>query len=291
MKVLNRVWSIERPYNAAVLSGAELGSTTKPSAAGLGSPNNSMIRPTRARNGRNIINAQITPKRLKIVCDIAARLAWVLPTEAAIFAVMVVPIFSPNTIAHAILNGIQPILSIIRVIAIVADDDWSTRVRIVPNTKKISTEPKPWLAQLFTNSSTSGVSLRFGTDSFINERPRKSNEKPTTSSPIFCRWFFLEFEQRKPTAISGMARIEISALKPSHATNHAVTVVPILAPIITPIACARVRSPAFTKLTTITVVADDDWISDVIPKPVITPLNGLEVIAVRKPRSLSPAAF
>ena len=50
----------------------------------------------------------------------------------------------------------------------------------------------------------------------------------------------------------------MSALKPSHATSQAVTVVPILAPIITPIACESVSSPAFTKLTTITVVADDD---------------------------------
>ena len=40
--------------------------------------------------------------------------------------------------------------------------------------------------------------------------------------------------------------------------THAVSVVPILAPIITPIALPKVRSPAFTKLTTIIVVADDD---------------------------------
>ena len=52
--------------------------------------------------------------------------------------------------------------------------------------------------------------------------------------------------------------MEMSALKPNHATIHAVTVVPMLAPIITPIACAKVRRPAFTKLTTITVVADED---------------------------------
>ena len=39
-----------------------------------------------------------------------------------------------------------------------------------------------------------------------------------------------------PTAINGTARIEISALNPSHATSHAVTVVPIFAPIMTLIA-------------------------------------------------------
>ena len=82
-----------------------------------------MILPTSPRNGPKKINAQITPKTLNMVCDMAALLAWVFPTEAAMLAVMVVPIFSPNTIAHAMLNGIQPMLSMIRVIAIVADED------------------------------------------------------------------------------------------------------------------------------------------------------------------------
>ena len=59
----------------------------------------------------------------------------------------------------------------------------------------------------------------------------------------------------------------------------------------TPMACVSVSKPALTKLTTITVVADEDWITVVIPKPVITPLRGLEVMAERNPRSLSPAAF
>ena len=85
--------------------------------------------------------------------------------------------------------------------------------------------------------------------------------------------------------------MEISALNPYHATSQAVTVVPIFAPMMTLIACARVRRPAFTKLTTITVVALEDWITDVIPNPVNTPLKGLDVIAERKLRNLSPAAF
>ena len=58
-----------------------------------------------------------------MVWDIAALFAWVFPIDAAIFAVMVVPIFSPNTMAHAMLNGIHPILNIISVIAMVAEED------------------------------------------------------------------------------------------------------------------------------------------------------------------------
>ena len=111
------------------------------------------------------------------------------------------------------------------------------------------------------------------------------------SSPMFLRLFFFEFEKRKPKSINGTASIEMSALNPNHDTIHAVIVVPMLAPMITPMACVSVSSPAFTKLTTMTVVADDDCIMEVMPRPVITPLNGFDVIADRNPRSLSPAAF
>ena len=75
---------------------------------------------------------------------------------------------------------------------------------------------------------------------------------------MFLRWSLLELENKNPNIINGTASTEMSDLKPSQATIHAVTVVPILAPIITPIACASVRRPALTKLTTITVVADED---------------------------------
>ena len=184
---LNSVCSIDSPYRAATLLSVFGPVTVNPSVAGLGKPNSSMIKPTSDKNGLKSANAQITPHTLNIVCDIAARLACVLPTDAAILAVIVVPIFSPSTIAHAMWKGIQPILSMMSVIAIVADDDCSTKVRIVPKTRKMSTDPKPWLAQVFTNSNTCGVSLRSGTDSFINESPRKRRQNPTISSPMFWR--------------------------------------------------------------------------------------------------------
>jgi len=195
-----------------------------------------VIHPTTERNGLNRIRAHITPNTLNMVCESAARFAEGLPTEAAMLAVMVVPIFSPRTIAQAIGNGIHPMLSIIRVIAIVADDDWSTRVSTEPKPRKIRTDQNPNPDHVFTNSNTSGVCLRSGTESFMNERPRKRSEKPTTSSPMFLLWFFFEIDRMNPTSIKGTARIEISALNPSHATIHAVTVVPMLAPMMTPIA-------------------------------------------------------
>lgn len=72
---------------------------------------------------------------------------------------------------------------------------------------------------------------------------------------------------------------------------HAVIVVPILAPKMTPTDFARGSKPAFTKLTTITVVAEEDCIIAVINNPVKTPVNRLEVIEDKMPRIPSPATF
>ena len=83
----------------------------------------------------------------------------------------------------------------------------------------------------------------------------------------------------------------MSTLNPNAEMIHAVTVVPILAPMITPIDCDKVSSPALTKLTTITVVAEEDWISAVMSTPVSTPVTRLVVIAVRIFRKRSPANF
>jgi hypothetical protein len=70
-----------------------------------------------------------------------------------------------------------------------------------------------------------------------------------------------------------------------------VMVVPILAPRITPTDLARGSNPALTKLTTITVVADDDCMIAVIRKPVTTPITRFEVMEDNIPRMRWPATF
>ena len=56
-----------------------------------------------------------------------------------------------------------------------------------------------------------------------------------------------------------------------------VTVVPILAPMIIPIACLRVRRLALTSPTVITVTPVLDWIRAVTTIPTKTPKKGLLV--------------
>ena len=92
-------------------------------------------------------------------------------------------------------------------------------------------------------------------------------------------------------AIMGSARTDMLTLKPSREIIQAVTVVPMLAPIITETDWTKERSPALTKLTTITVVAEEDWMTVVINKPVSIPTKRLLVIADNTARNLSPAIF
>ena len=75
----------------------------------------------------------------------------------------------------------------------------------------------------------------------------------------------------------GRAMAEMLNL-PIHATNQAVIVVPKLAPMMTPMDSVSVNRPALTKLTTRTVVADDDCTSEVVKKPVKTELTRLWVM-------------
>ena len=70
----------------------------------------------------------------------AALLDVVLPTEAAMLAAMVVPIFSPRIIAAASLNGITPVVMRSMIIAIVAAEDWKQMVSTVPISRKSNTD-------------------------------------------------------------------------------------------------------------------------------------------------------
>ena len=72
---------------------------------------------------------------------------------------------------------------------------------------------------------------------------------------------------------------------------QAVSVVPMLAPMMTEMACARVSRPALTNETVITVVAVDDWTEAVTNVPVSKPVNRLVVIAPRAWRNCGPAIF
>ena len=74
---------------------------------------------------------------------------------------------------------------------------------------------------------------------------------------------------------------------PVRLNSQEVTVVPMLAPMITPTAWDSCIMPEFTNPTTITVVAEEDWITAVTTSPSSTPINRLEVSFSRS-RSMRP---
>ena len=72
---------------------------------------------------------------------------------------------------------------------------------------------------------------------------------------------------------------------------HAVTVVPMCAPIITAMACISVSSPALTKETVISAVAVELCTVAVTKMPASIPVKRLVVMAPRTWRSCGPAIF
>ena len=96
---------------------------------------------------------------------------------------------------------------------------------------------------------------------------------------------------KKPKAKIGRAAEAIENEKPKKATIQAVTVVPMFAPKITPIAWLNVRISAFTKLTTITVVAPEDWMIAVTHIPQRRAVKRLPVIFFSNCCKEFPAPF
>lgn len=72
---------------------------------------------------------------------------------------------------------------------------------------------------------------------------------------------------------------------------QAVRVVPILAPMMTDMACAKVRRPALTNDTVITVVAVEDCTAAVMSVPERMPVRRLVVMVPNTWRSCGPAIF
>ena len=75
-----------------------------------------------------------------------------------------------------------------------------------------------------------------------------------------------------------MSKGEVSLPDVPTAIIHAVSVVPMFAPMMTEMACAKVSRPALTNDTVITVVAVDDCTEAVTSIPVSIPVKRLVVI-------------
>lgn len=246
---------------------------------------------TRSTKGMNTQSTITEPSTLKSTWPMAVRFAARLPESEASTGVMVVPMFPPRIMAQPRVNEIQPCEHMIRVMANVAAELCATIVMITPIAKKIRIEPAPIEVQAVRNCSISGFSWRLGTYLLIRSSPMKRKQKPIRNSPRLLYVPFFMKSIGTPMASSRMLQSEMLTSKENAEMIHVVAVVPTLAPKITAIACCRLMRPALTKLTTITVDADELWIRAVMATPVSTPVTRLRVITPRMLRRRSPATF
>ena len=146
----------------------------------------------------------------------------------------------------------------------------------------------------------SGTSASGSTAPLIISIPNIRIANPSMIAPISC-FFSLFTNMIRMTPISasiGEKEVgfnscikKLSLSIPVRLSIQEVTVVPIFAPMMTPTACTNFIIPELTNPTTITVVAEDDWITAVTPHPRSTALMGLEVSFSRIRSSFPPETF
>lgn len=118
-----------------------------------------------------------------------------------------------------------------------------------------------------------------GTESFKNIKPKNNRPNPIKNSPVSFIRGLREKISGSATPIIGRAIEEILNLNPKIEIIQNVVVVPRFAPRIIPIAPNSVNRPAFTKLTIITVDAEELCTRQVTENPVVNPENRFPVIA------------
>lgn len=78
---------------------------------------------------------------------------------------------------------------------------------------------------------------------------------------------------------------------PERLKIHAVTVVPMFEPMMTPMVCPSSMMPELTRPTSMTVIAEEDWIAMVMPMPSKRALKRFEVMERKIRSSLPPTIF
>ena len=160
--------------------------------------------------------------------------------------------------------------------------------------------PRRGLVKAVRMAENWGMSARGLTASDMSSMPYISTAKPTMMEPALRRRSLLETMMRRmPTKAttgekdSGFRSLShtVSLSMPARDKIQAVSVVPMLEPMITPMVCPSSIMPEFTRPTSITVIAEEDWMAMVMPAPNRRLLKGLEVILFSNRSSLPPAIF
>ena len=217
------------------------------------------------------------------------------PIEESI-AVIQVPILAPMMIGIAIPHVSLPVREILCRIPIDAAELWITPVTIMP-----ASTPRRGKLNAVRILVKLSISRRGAMEPDIMVIPCIRIAKPTSIVPISFFFCFLDAMISKMPISANISekhlgskslRNMLSLLSiPDRDRIHAVSVVPISEPNITPIVCPRSMIPELTKPTSITVIAEDDWMAIVMIAPIAKPLKGLSVAFLNNFSSLPPAVF
>ena len=148
--------------------------------------------------------------------------------------------------------------------------------------------------------ANSGISARGLMASFIISMPVISTAKPTRMVPApLVRLFLADMVMMMPASAatgektSGLSSFSqtLSPSMPDRERIQAVRVVPTLEPMMTPTVCPSSMMPEFTRPTSITVMAEEDWMAMVMPAPSSRLLKRLSVIRFSSCSRRPPASF
>ena len=171
-------------------------------------------------------------------------------------------------IGNAVPYVIEPVAQSACRIPTDAEELWMTAVSTVPaSIPRIGLEN---IVRIFVNSGTSASGF---TAPLIVSIPNISMAKPKRIMPIsLFFWLFKNITKIIPITARTGAKLDgfkncmtkLSLSIPDKLRIQAVTVVPTFAPIMIPIAWESFIIPELTNPTTMTVVADDDWITGML---------------------------
>ena len=171
----------------------------------------------------------------------------------------------------------------------------STQVKMRPT--KI---PRMGLEKVVSMCRKASLSCKGATELLMACMPNISTAKPMRISPMCTLDCFLQNMRRMmPITATTPVRVAVESRDtqpepPSRADRQMiqpVTLVPRMAPMMMPMACLTFIMPELTKPTTMTEVAEEDWMMAVTPVPNRTPLMGLPESLYSTSSSLLPATF
>ena len=208
---------------------------------------------------------------------------------------MAAPTAMPMITGKASSKVMAPVAARACKIPTVAEALWSTAVKIRP-----TATPMRGLEKVVRTWRKPGDSRRGSTAELMAPMPNMRTAKPRRMELTWSLvWDLENIRRRMPMmdTIPDRVAVDRRLTHPSppwraeRETIQPVTEVPRMAPRMIPMACRTFIIPALTKPTTMTEVAEEDWMTAVTPVPSRTPLTGVEDNLYRMSSSLLPATF